>query len=244
MKRLPRLSIIIPCYNEEEGIPALAGKVIPTIARLNQKYSVELLLVDDGSTDRTNELLHQYFATIDDLAIIKHEKNKNLGAALRTGFAAASGDFVAALDSDCTYDPPLLEAMLNLLDEDTDIVTVSPYHPQGKVNKIPAYRLFLSKGISQIYRWLVPARLYTFTAMVRVYKKNVVKNVTFKSDTFLGVTELMIKALLQGYRVKELPAELNPRTFGISKMKIWRVIKNHLALINKIIWYRIARKEI
>ncbi|MDO8656016.1 MAG: hypothetical protein Q7K45_02150 [Nanoarchaeota archaeon] len=80
--------------------------------------------------------------------------------------------------------------------------------------------------------------------MVRVYRKDVIKNVSFKSDTFLGVTELMIKAILQGYKVKELPAELNPRIFGMSKMKTVRVIHNHLSLINKIIWYKIVRKEI
>lgn len=238
------LSIVIPCYNEEAGISYLAEKLNPAVKELEKEYFVELIFVDDGSIDKTNQLLHQYYGSHPSAKIVAHEKNKNLGAALRTGFAAASGNFVAALDSDCTYDPQLLEPMLALLDEQTSIVTVSPYHPQGKVNKIPPYRLFLSKSISQIYRWLVPAKLYTFTAMVRIYRKDVIKKVSFKSDTFLGVTELMIKALLQGYKVKELPAELNPRVFGTSKMKTVRVIKNHLSLINRILWYKIANTEI
>lgn len=238
------LSIIIPCYNEEEGLLNLTQKLNPVIRELNGKYKVELIFVDDGSIDHTNQILHHHYDSNSQAKIIKHEKNKNLGAALRTGFAAATGDFIAALDSDCTYSPELLLLMLHMMDEHTDIVTVSPYHPQGKANKIPAYRLFLSKSISQIYRWLVPAKLYTFTAMVRIYRKDVIKKVSFKSDTFLGVTELMIKALLQGYKVKELPAELNPRVFGTSKMKTVRVIKNHLSLINRILWYKIANIEI
>ena len=244
MESLPTLSIIIPCFNEEEGIPALAQKVLPIIGKLNEKYKVELLLIDDGSTDKTNQLLQHYFNTEKNTRIITHDRNKNLGAALKTGFAAASGDFVAALDSDCTYDPQLLEAMLSLMDDHTDIVTVSPYHPQGKVNHVPRYRLFLSKSISSIYRQLLSVEIHTFTAMVRVYRKEVVKNIPFKSDTFLGVTELMIKALLQGCTVKELPAELNLRVFGTSKMKTMRVIRNHLGLINRIIWYKVAQKEL
>lgn len=238
------LSIVIPCYNEEAGIPNLVSQLNPAVQKLQQTYQVDLIFVDDGSSDKTNELLHQYYNSNPSVKIIKHEKNKNLGAALKTGFAHCTGDYVAALDSDCTYDPRLLEAMLDLMDEHTDIVTVSPYHPDGKIRDVPGYRIFLSKSISQIYRWLVPARLYTFTAMVRIYRKDVVKKVHFKSDTFLGVTELMIKALLQGYHVKELPTELNHRVFGTSKMKTVRVIKDHLSLINRILWYKIANTEI
>lgn len=237
----PSLSIIIPCYNEEEGISQLAEKLNPAVTILEKKYSVELIFVDDGSIDQTNQLLHEYYGNNLYTKILKHEKNKNLGAALRTGFAAASGDFVAALDSDCTYDPSLLQPLLQLLDEKTDIATVSPYHPQGKIGNVPRYRIFLSKGASFLYRVLLDWHLYTYTAMVRVYKKEVIKNISFEQNNFLGVTELLVKAMLQGYKVKELPAELQVRKFGVSKMKMLpiKVIKDHLALMSKVIKYKI-----
>lgn len=228
------LSIIVPCYNEELGIPNLANQLNHAVDELEKQYKVELILVDDGSNDRTNELLHQYFAGKENVKIIKHEKNMNLGAALKTGFSNATGDFVAALDSDCTYSPELLHGMLKMMDENTDIVTVSPYHPEGKINNVPAYRIFLSKSISSIYKVLLGSKLHTYTAMVRVYRSDVIKNVSFKSDTFLGVTEIMINSLLQGYKTKELPAELNVRRFGSSKMKTLSVIIDHLGLISRI----------
>ncbi|MBI2668806.1 glycosyltransferase family 2 protein [Candidatus Woesearchaeota archaeon] len=241
---MQKLSIVIPCYNEEEGIPQLVQQLNPVAEKLRKIYELELIFVDDGSKDQTNRLLHQHFDNWPGTKIVKHEVNKNLGAALKTGFAQATGDLVAALDSDCTYNPALIAEMAEMIDTDTDIATVSPYHPLGKVNNVSAYRIFLSKSISRLYRMLVPARVYTFTAMVRVYKKDVVKNIHFSSDTFLGVTELMIKALLHGYRVKELPTELNLRTFGTSKMKTARVIGDHLGLIARLIRYKVTRKEI
>ncbi len=236
------LSIVIPCYNEESGITHLAEKLHLAVEKLRQAYSVELVFVDDGSTDRTNELLYRYFGNDPRNKIVRHEKNKNLGAALRTGFAQCTGDYIAALDSDCTYDPSLLMPLLQLLDEQTDITTVSPYHPHGKVSNVPGYRVFLSKSASFLYRVLLDWNLYTYTAMVRVYKKEVIRNTPFERDNFLGVTELLVNAMLKGYKVRELPAELQVRKFGVSKMKMLpvKVIKDHLSLMGSIVKHRIT----
>ena len=229
------LSIIIPCFNEEDGIPQLAEQLPPVIEQLTHDYTVELIFVDDGSTDRTSELIKKNFPSA---LILKHEKNQNLGAALRTGFAHANGNLVAALDSDCTYHPSVLPKMLPLIDSNTHIVTVSPYHPQGSVENVPAYRLFLSKSVSAIYRILLRSDLHTFTAMVRVYKKEVVKNIEIKSNTFMGVTEILAKALLRGYKAKEIPVTLTARKFGVSKLKTARAIRDHLKLIKAIAAHR------
>jgi len=80
--------------------------------------------------------------------------------------------------------------------------------------------------------------------MVRVYRKKVLQNVTFKSNNFLSVTELMVKALLQGYNVKEIPVGLNKRQYGSSKIKLFGVIRDHFGLILRVILYKICRKEI
>jgi len=252
-KRLPKrlsktahqksLSIVIPCYNEEEGIPYLISQLNPAVQKLQQNYQVELIFVDDGSIDKTNELLHQYYGDNQQAKIVKHEQNKNLGAALRTGFAHCTGDYIAALDSDCTYNPELLAAMLEMMDEGTDIVTVSPYHPQGKINNVPAYRIFLSKSASRLYKTVLRTPIHTYTALVRVYRRKVIDKVKFDSDNFLGVTELLVKAILKGYTTKEMPAELNVRKFGVSKMKMIpvKVIGSHLSLLSQALRHKIFR---
>jgi len=231
------LSIVIPCYNEEEGIPNLARQLDPVVKELQKKNKIELIFVDDGSSDKTSTLLKKYFKHA---VILRHKKNMNLGAALRTGFNYASGNLVAALDSDCTYNPKLLPELLSNMG-DADIITVSPYHPKGIVENVPGYRLFLSKGVTWCYRLLLGKKVYTITAMVRVYKKKVIKSISFKSNSFLGGTELLVKAMLKGYKLKELPATLEARKFGVSKMKTLEVALQHLGFLGKLALYKILR---
>jgi dolichol-phosphate mannosyltransferase len=236
-----KLSIIIPCYNEEEGINNLDGRLSPILDELGMDWELEIIFVDDGSTDRTKELLELHFGSRVGVRVISHEINKNLGAAMRTGFEACTGDVVITMDSDCTYDPEGIFEMLNLLDEETSIITASPYHPKGKVEGVPEYRLFLSKAISWIYRLVTGAKIHTFTALFRVQRKEVVKNITFKSNNFLATAEMLIYALMKDYGVKEYPTTLQVRKYGVSKMKLFLVIKSHLKFLLKLIWLRLIR---
>ncbi len=235
------LSIIIPCYNEADGIPQLSEKLTPILHQLQTPYQLELLFIDDGSTDNTSALLKQHFPQ-PYTKIIKHDTNKNLGASIRTGFAHATGDILITMDSDCTYDPQEIFALLNLLDEQTSLVTVSPYHPLGKVENIPKYRLWLSKSISWIYRHLTGENIYTFTALFRAQKKHLAKTITFQSDNFLANAEILIYSLLQGHTIKEHPSPLHVRKYGQSKMRLFIVIKSHAQFVLKIVWYRISGK--
>lgn len=226
-----KLSIVVPCYNEGQIIPHLAEQLNPVLQELEKKYSVELVFVDDGSTDKTLELLNRYFGNRKNTKILKHDKNKNLGAALKTGFSAVSGDIIVTIDSDCTYPPKEIPKLLSLLDNETDIVTASPYHPNGMAKNVPPYRMFLSRTVSKIYGLLLKQNIYTYTALFRAYKKNVIKNTKIKSDNFLAVIELLVFAVQKGYKVRELPTTLYSRKYGVSKMKLLSTIMAHLKFI-------------
>ena len=233
-----KISIVIPCYNEEEGLQHLANNLFPVLDKLKKDHAWELIFVDDGSKDNTYQLLQEIFgkksSAQHSIQIIRHEKNMNLGAALRTGFAAAQGDIIVTMDSDCTYDPKGIFDLLKLMDEETAIVAASPYHPNGGVNNVPKYRLALSKAVTAIYRVLTGSEIYTFTALFRAQRKEVVKNIHFTSNDFLSTAEFLIFAMMRGYKVKEYPTVLNVRVFGTSKMKLLRVINSHLHFIGKI----------
>jgi len=237
-----KLSLIIPCYNEEEGLENLHSKLVPILEKLGEKWGLELIFVDDGSRDKTNELLHQHFGGLDFVKIVKHEVNKNLGAAMRTGFANATGDVVVTMDSDCTYNPNGIFAMLDMLKDDVDIVTASPYHPDGKVENVPEYRLFLSRGISALYRLVTGSKIHTFTALFRAQKKKVVENITFESNNFLATAEQLIYSLMKGYKVKEFPTTLHARQYGVSKMKLFLVIKSHFKFLLKLFGQKVRGK--
>ena len=232
---MKKLSIVIPCYNEEEGINNLALQLKPVIRELKKKYSIELILVNDGSTDRTLILLSKYFKKEKYAKVITYEKNRNLGGALKEGFKHITGDLVITADSDCTYPPKEMINLLNLLDENIDIVTASPYHPKGRVANVLPYRLFLSKTVSFIYSLILNKRLHTYTAIFRVYRRDVIDNVKIRSNGFIGVTELLISSLMKGYKVREFPTTIYGRTFGQSKIKTLGVIREHMRLISYIL---------
>lgn len=238
---MKKLSIIIPCYNEEKGMDNLEKQLIPTVNALSERYNPELIFVDDGSNDRTNELLNKRFGDLKGVKIIRHKTNKNLGAAMRTGFANATGDVVTTMDSDCTYNPQEIFAMLELLDKDADIVTASPYHPEGGVKNVPFYRLLLSRSITGVYRLLTGSKIHTFTALFRAYKRKVVENIEFKSDDFLATAEILVYALNKGYKVKEHPTTLSKRAFGDSKMKLMKVIWSHFKFASSLLFLKLFK---
>jgi dolichol-phosphate mannosyltransferase len=231
------VSIIIPCFNEAEGIPALQQRLSSVLSKLRMHRDVEVICVDDGSIDSTFSQLETHFGQ--EVKIIRHPKNKGLSAAIRTGLISANGQIICTIDSDCTYDPEYLIDLLDLMFADVDIVTASPYHPRGRVKNVPNWRLFLSKGLSQIYRLVLPQKLYTYTSMFRAYRREVLEEIPITYPGFLGLVEVVAEAMLCGYKVVELPTELSNRVYGRSKLRVFRVVWSHLKYINKLVWRRL-----
>jgi dolichol-phosphate mannosyltransferase len=208
--------------------------------RLSPTYELECVLVDDGSKDATSEKAGKCFASFPKVVHVKHDRNLGPGAALRNGFAASTGEIVCTIDSDCTFDPLRIPEMLRLMEEQkADIVTASPYHPDGGVENVKPWRLLLSKGASRVYRLVCACKLYTYTSFMRVYRREVIETVAFESNGFPAVTELLLRAAQQGYKVAELPMVLKSRIIGVSKMKVARTIRIHLRLMIQALWWRL-----
>ncbi|NJM05338.1 glycosyltransferase family 2 protein [Candidatus Gracilibacteria bacterium] len=242
----PDLSLIIPCYNEAEGIAAMHTRLAAVVPQLRAHSKLELILVDDGSSDNTYQLLQSAFVSWPEVRIVQHERNRGLGQALRTGFVHARGAIVVTCDSDGTYPFSEIPALLGLLRPGVDIVTASPYHPAGGIENVPAYRVWLSKSASQLYRMIVGRGIHTYTAMFRAYRREVIERIPTTADGFLMVTQLLVEAILAGYQVVEYPTVLRVRQYGQSKAKVLRITRSHLAYMRDVLWRRragqIARK--
>jgi dolichol-phosphate mannosyltransferase len=238
---MKRISVVAPLYNEKESMPLLAQTLAQLAVRLKPEYELECILVDDGSRDGTTDEAKRCFGSFPRVVLAKHDRNRGPGAAVRTGFAKATGDVICTIDSDCTFDPLKIPSMLKLLDDqNVDIVTASPYHPDGGVENVPPWRLLLSRGASVIYRRLCSCKLYTYTSFMRVYRRRVIDTVPFEGDGFAGFTEMLLRAGLQGYKVAEIPMVLKSRAIGTSKMKVMYTIRTHLALMGRALWWRIS----
>ena len=240
------ISIMIPCYNEIENIPKMKEELLPIIKEFSSNFSVQVVLVDDGSNDGTYEAFNNTFVNGSIAGVrfvsLRHDVNKGLGAAIRTGLDACTGDIIVTADSDGTYRFSNIPAMVKHL-ENADIVTASPYHPSGGVVGVPAFRLLLSRASSLMYRLLVGWNIYTYTCLFRAYRREVIENIRFESNDFLAVTEFLVKSKLKGYRVIEFPAVLHRRMFGVSKVKLLRTILDHLKFQWRVLLYRLGNKS-
>ena len=224
------LAIVIPCHNEREGLAQLIEKLDEVLTPLAFDFNCEVLLIDDGSTDDTISRMH---ALVDDdsrYRVLQSPTCRGIGAALRLALSQTSAEVVVNADADCTYDPRTIPQLLALL-ADADLVTGSPYHPDGRVLNVPGWRLALSRGLSMLYRWTSPVQVHTYTSMFRAYRREVLEAVRWDSDGFLSVTEILIGAGRSGYRVVEFPTSLDVRRFGQSKIRIFQVMRDHLRFL-------------
>lgn len=241
VERTP-VSIVVPCYNEEPGLAYLANALGQLDAGFGSRYPLSFVIVDDGSTDATWAEMTRLFGDNPCFDLVRHPRNRGIGAAILTGILAAKDEIVAVIDSDCSYDPAQLEKMLPLLGPDVALVTASPYHALGGVEGVPEWRLFLSRGASWLYRSVLRNKLATYTSCFRVCRRDAVVRMALRHEGYIGVVEMLAQLDLQGWRIVEHPVLLETRLLGQSKLKITRVIAQHLRFLSEIVVTRLTTR--
>ncbi len=239
------VSIVIPCFNEAAAIPSLFERLGPVLSRLCRRGPVEVVFVDDGSTDGTATLLQETTPAEAcwETVLLRHDTNRGLGAALRTGLGAVRGGCVVTYDSDCTYEPALILELLEALDRSgASIACGSPYHPEGGVEGVPGWRLALSRGASWLYGRLSRQHLYCYTSMFRAFRKGFARGEWIARPGFVGVTEMLLRAIEEGAEVVEVPVVLRRRRYGQSKMRTAGTIVAHLKLMGRCTGSRLRRR--
>ena len=232
------VTIVVPCFNESQSLRYLSNTLQSVASSFEGEYNFTFLFVDDGSTDNTWSLLQELFGARSDCRFVRHERNQGLARTIETGIRHAETSVVCSMDCDCTYDPHELGRMIPLLANDVDMVTASPYHPQGSVRNVPSWRIFLSKGLSRLYRVILRQKLYTYTSCFRVYRRETAMNISVDRGGFFGVTEMLGRFDLDGHRIVECPATLEVRMLGRSKMRILLTIVGHLGLLAQFVGVR------
>ena len=214
-------------YDEEANVERT---VAAAKQALGPAQPLEIVIVDDGSTDRTRTLAEALSASDPSVRVLTHARNRGRGAALRTGFAGARGLFIAAIDADLSYDPALILKMLEELEDDPalDIVIASPYVRGGGLENVPAGRRLLSRWGNRLLARAFGADIATVTGVFRTYRAEVLKEIELHSEGKRIHLEILAKALASGFRAKEIPATLRARTGGMSKTKLAATSWDHL----------------
>lgn len=236
------VTVVVPCYNETQSLRYLESALADLAMAFGREYAFTFLFVDDRSTDDTWSLLQALFGSRPDCLLVRHDSNRGIAAAIRTGLQHAKTEVVCSIDCDCTYDPHELGHMIPLLRDDVDVVTASPYHPAGGVRNVPGWRLILSKTLSRLYRVVLQQKLFTYTSCFRVYRKEAAIALEIERPGFLGIAEMIARLDLAGRRVVEYPTTLEVRVLGQSKMKVLRTVWGHMGLLLDVAQARLRRQ--
>src|ERR1700744_2021691 len=177
----PKLSIVIPVYNEEAVLPTLFGRLYPSLDALGVAY--EIVFVNDGSRDKSVALLRQQFSQRPDVTrVVIFHANFGQHSAVMAGLAYARGEYVVTLDADLQNPPEEIGKLLQKLDEGYDYIGTIRQQRQDYL-----WRRVLSKAINKIREWITPVRITDQGCMMRGYSRSVVTalNQTREVNTFI-----------------------------------------------------------
>jgi len=202
------VSVIVPAYNEG---PALGAHLVALSEQFAHYtcYEVQYVIVDDGSTDQTHSVAQAFARFRKNVAVIRHERNRGLGEALRSGIARASGEYTVVVDADLSYTPAVAMELLETLERDNaDIVLASAYMRGGSVRNVPLLRRVLSREANRLLSLATKGRYATLTCMVRAYRTSLLKDLQFRSNGMDANAEILLMAVRKKANIVELPARL------------------------------------
>lgn len=220
------LSVIIPVYNEVQNIREILKRVQAT------DLAWEILIVDDGSTDGTRDILKELDGT-DQIRVILHEKNQGKGAAVRTGFGEAKGDVFLIQDADLEYDPRDYPAILKPIKEGMADVVYGSRFLGGPRRSTMFWHMVANKLLTLATNILYNNILTDMETGYKVFKREVLDGITIHSNSFNFEPEFTAKILKKKVRIFEVPITFNPRDYSDGKKikihdafeAIWALLK-------------------
>jgi dolichol-phosphate mannosyltransferase len=237
-----KIIAVLPAYNEEANIGKLLTRISNSMCEAGLSY--EVIVVDDGSRDRTREILDEYAERLP-LRVCSHPVNLGLGTAIRDGLQAAveharEGDIIITMDADETHSPGLILRMGRMIQEGFDVVIASRYQAGARVLGVPLFRRLMSFGASWLFRILFPTPgVRDFTCGYRAYRAGALqKAIDHFGPAFLDQTgfqcmvDIILKLRTMDLIFGEVPMLLRyDLKRGDSKMRVYKTARNTLLLL-------------
>ncbi|MCX7610178.1 MAG: glycosyltransferase family 2 protein [Ignavibacterium sp.] len=227
-----KISIVVPLYNEEESLQPLAAEIRKALKPLNIQY--EVLLIDDGSTDKSLSVIKEIARTDNRFKYISFRKNYGKSAALQVGFNNASGDVVITMDADLQDDPHEIPNLIKKLQEGFDLCS-----GWKKQRYDPFIKKYSSRFFNFVTRVISGIKIHDFNCGLKAYRSDVVKNIKVYGELHRYIPVL---AKWQGFTVTEIVVKHHPRKYGKTKFGISRFFKGFIDLITVIFSTRYIKR--
>lgn len=216
------ISVVVPLLNEEKNIPILYDELTQTLQKTGLKY--EILFIDDGSSDRSLEILESLQQSDFRICLISLRKNFGQTAAMSAGFDMANGDIIIAMDADLQNDPADIPMLLAKINEGADMVTGWRYNRQDPFfsRKLP------SKIANRIISFATGVHLHDYGCTLKAFRREVIKTIKLYGEMHRFIPAI---ASAMGVSIAEVKVNHRPRRFGTSKYGISRTLRVILDLI-------------
>ena len=216
---MKKLSIVIPVYNEAATI----RRIVDLVRSVDVGLDKELLLVDDCSRDGTREVLQEMATALPEVEVLYHEVNRGKGAALRTGFAAATGDIVLIQDADLEYDPrEYIRLLAPILEGHADVVYGSRFLGGGAHRVVFYWHYLGNKLLATLSNMTTNLNLTDMEVCYKLFKREIIQGIPLREDRFGFEVEITAKVARRKLRIYEVPISYYGRDYSEGKKIGWR----------------------
>ncbi len=214
-----KLSVVIPVYNEAGTVE----KLIDTVQQADAGLPKELVLVDDASTDGSRAVLERVAGRHDNVRFVAHDKNQGKGAALRTGFAAATGDLVLVQDADLEYDPREYAALIRpIIEGRADVVFGSRFLGGGPHRVVFFWHYVGNRLLTTFSNMMTNLNLTDMEVCYKVFRREVLQSLQLRENRFGFEVEITAKVARGHWRLYEVPISYYGRDYSEGKKITWR----------------------
>jgi glycosyltransferase involved in cell wall biosynthesis len=233
--RRPRVSVVIPLYNEAESLRELGQRLEVTLTKMTGG-SYEVIFVDDGSRDNSYEIIRELHRNNPRFSAVRFRTNFGKSAALAVGFERVRGEYVFTMDADLQDDPAELPSLLDKLNSGYDLVS-----GWKKTRHDPWHKTLPSKVFNSVVRAVTGLHIHDFNCGLKLYRSEVLPHLNVYGEMH---RYLPAQAHWQGFRVTELPVQHHPRKHGTSKFGLSRFLKGYLDLLTLVLTTKYARRPL